>query len=462
MMVRRLIFALPLVALTLSGCDFAPHYVRPAAPVPQAFPTGGLVYPAASSQKPGLAWQALVSDERLRALITRALADNRDLRQAVANVASARAQYRSQRSNLFPTIGADASASITGKDSSGRNSYSTTLGFSAFEIDLFGRQRDLTRAAFETYLASDAGARSARITLVAELATAWATFAADSDLLAVAKDTVASAGRSLELTRELDRAGLIGKLDVNQAETIEAQARSDVENYSTQVEQDRNALQLLVGSPVDPAELPRSLAEIESALAVAPAGLSSDILLQRPDVLQAEHQLQSANANIGAARAAFFPNITLTSGLGFASTALSAMFTGGAFAWQVAPSATMPIFGGPTGANLAYAKAQRDYYLAGYEKAIQSAFRDVSNALARRGTIDRQRAAQRQFVQASEKSLTLSTAQYKAGIASYLTTLTSQRTLYAARQSEIATILADFSNRVDLYSAVGADDPAVR
>jgi multidrug efflux system outer membrane protein len=461
MMMRRILFTLPLLAIGLSGCDFAPHYIRPAAPVPTTLPSGG-VYPAASDQKPGLAWQALVSDERLRGLITKALADNRDLRQAVANVASARAQYRSQRSNLFPTIGASSSASITGKDSSGRNSYSATLGFSAFEIDLFGRQRDLTRAAFETYLASDAGARSARITLVAELATAWVTFAADSDLLAVARDTAASAGRTLELTRELDRAGLIGKLDVNQAETVEAQARSDIENYSTQVEQDRNAIQLLLGSPVDATQLPRSLAEIESAIAVAPAGLSSDILLQRPDVLQAEHQLESANANIGAARAAFFPNITLTSGLGFASTALSAMFTGGAFAWQAAPSATMPIFGGPTGANLAYAKAQRDYYLAGYEKAIQSAFRDVTNALARRGTIDRQRAAQRQFVQASETSLTLSTAQYKAGIASYLTTLTSQRTLYAARQSEIATILADFSNRVDLYSAVGADDPAVR
>lgn len=462
MMIRPIVFALPLGALALSGCDFAPRYVRPGAPVPPSFPSGGGVYPVASDQKPGLAWQTLVSDVRLRALITQALADNRDLRQAVANVASARAQYRAQRSNLFPTIGADASASVSGKDSSGNNSYSATLGFSAFEIDLFGRQRDLTRAAFETYLASDAGARSARITLVAELATAWVTFAADSDLLAVAKDTVSSAGRSLELTRELDRAGLIGKLDVNQAETIEAQARSDVENYATQVEQDRNAVQLLVGSPVDATNLPRSLAEIETALAAAPAGLSSDILLQRPDVLQAEHQLQSANANIGAARAAFFPNITLTSGIGFASTALSSLFTGGAFAWQVAPSATTPIFGGPTGANLAYARAQRDYYLAGYEKSIQSAFRDVSNALARRGTIDRQRIAQRQFVQASETSLTLSTAQYKAGIASYLTALTSQRTLYSARQSEIATILADFTNRVDLYSAVGADDPATR
>lgn len=275
----------------------------------------------------------------------------------------------------------------------------------------------------------------------------------------MADDTAKSAGRSLELTRELDRAGLIGKLDVNQAETVEAQAAADVQNYTTQVAQDKNALQLLVGSPIDEAGLPRSLAEVEPTIAIPPAGLSSAVLLQRPDVLQAEHQLQGANANIGAARAAFLPTITLTSALGFASTALSSLFTGGAFGWTVAPSATLPIFGGTNQGNLAYAKAQRDYYLAGYEKAIQTAFRDVSDALARRGTIDRQRAAQRRLVRASEQSLTLSTAQYRAGIASYINTLTSQRTLYSARQGEVAVILADLSNRAALYSAIGADDP---
>jgi multidrug efflux system outer membrane protein len=456
---RAALLALPLLAL--AGCDLAPHYGRPAAPIPQALPTGG-VYPVATAGTPGMAWQTLVADERLRALIVRALADNRDLRQAVADVASARAQYRGQRSNLLPTLGATTSANITRGRGSGANNfdtYSATAGFNAFSIDLFGRQRNLTRAAFETYLASDAGARAARITLVAELATAWATYAADLDLLGVARDTVASASRALDLTRELDRAGLIGKLDVNEAETVQAQAEADVERYTTQVAQDRNALQLLAGSPIDDASLPRSLAEIESVIAVPPAGLSSDILLQRPDVLEAEHRLKGANANIGAARAAFLPNITLTSALGFASTALSGLFTGGAFGWSVAPSATVPIFGGPTGANLDYAKAQRDFYLAGYEQAIQAAFRDVSDALARRGTIDRQRAAQRRLVQASQQSLTLSTAQYKAGIASYLTTLTAQRQLYAARQNEVATVLADLTNRVDLYSALGSDDP---
>jgi multidrug efflux system outer membrane protein len=460
MMRPAALLALPLLAL--AGCDLAPRYGRPGAPIPLALPSGG-TYPAATDQAPGLVWKTLVSDERLRGLVVRALADNRDLRQAVADVASARAQYRAQRSALLPTIGPTTSASLTrGRSSGGNNfdTYSATAGFSSFTIDLFGRQRNLTRAAFEQYLASDAGARSARITLVAELATAWVTYAGDLDLLAVAKDTAASAGRTLELTRELDRAGLIGKLDVNEAETVQAQAEADVENYTTQVAKDRNALQLLVGSPVEDATLPLSLAEIDRAIAVPPAGLSSEILLQRPDVLEAEHQLKGANANIGAARAAFLPNITLTSALGFASTALSSLFTGGAFGWSVAPSATMAIFGGPNGANLAYANAQRDYYLAGYEKAIQSAFRDVSDALARRGTIDRQRAAQARLVQASQQSLTLSTAQYKAGVASYLTTLTAQRQLYSARQSEVATVLADLTNRVDLYSAIGSDDPA--
>jgi multidrug efflux system outer membrane protein len=460
-MMRRLALTLPLVALGLSGCDLAPRYVRPALPVPPALPSGG-IYPDSASQPAGMAWRTLVTDERLRGLITRALADNRDLRQAVANVASARAQYRSQRSALLPTIGPTASASLNrGRDANAGNfeTYSATLGFSSFELDLFGRLRNLSKAAFETYMASDAGARSARITMVSELTTAWITYAADTDLLNVAKDTVVSAGRSAELTRELDRAGLIGKLDVNQAETVLAQAQSDVERYTTQVAQDRNAIMLLVGSAVEDASLPRSLAEIDPAIAVPPAGLSSEVLLQRPDVLEAEHQLRSANANIGAARAAFLPRISLTAAAGFVSPALSSLFSGGTFGWSASPSATLPIFGGPNGANLAYAKAQRDYYLAGYEKAIQSSFRDVSDALARRGTIGRQRAAQSRLVQASAQSLTLSTAQYRAGITAYLNTLTNQRQLYTARQGEVAVVLADLSNRVDLYSAIGADDP---
>lgn len=455
---RLAIGTLPLAALALAGCDLAPHYARPASPIPAALPSGG-VYPTATDQPPGLAWNTLILDERLRPLIVRALADNRDLRQTVANVAAARAQYRGQRSALFPTLDTGASANVTGGRRNTINSYSADVGFSAFQIDLFGRQRNLTRAAFEQYLATDAGARSVRITLVGDIANAWITYAADMDRLAVARDTTASASRSLAITSELDRAGLVSKLDVNEAQTVLSQAEADVEAYSTQVAQDRNALQLLVGSPIEDAALPASLAEIDRAIAVPPAGLSSTILVQRPDVIEAEHQLKAANANIGAARAAFLPTITLTSALGFASTALSSLFTGGAFGWSVSPSATLPIFGGTNVANLAYARAQQDFYLAGYERAIQAAFRDVSDALARRGTIDRQRIAQRRLVEASQQSVTLSTAQYRAGISSYLNTLTAQRQLYAARQSEVSTVLADLSNRVALYTAIGSDDP---
>jgi len=457
---KRAAFALTALPLLLAGCDLAPHYNRPAAPVPPRWPEGG-VYPAAVDQAPGMAWRTLITDDRLRTLVVRALADNRDLRATVASVASARAQYRVQRSALLPTVAASGNASINGgRGAADVNNYSATIGFSAFEVDLFGRQRNLSRAAFEQYLATDAGARAARITLVAETANAWATYAADSDLLAIARDTAATARRALDLNQELDRAGLVSKLDVRQAETVLAQANSDIESYTTQVAQDRNAIELLVGGPVADDLLPASLSEIDSRYAVAPAGIASSVLLQRPDVLEAEHQLKAANANIGAARAAFFPTISLTTALGAASTALSELFTGGAFGWSVAPSATLPIFGGSRGGNLAYAKAQRDYYLASYEGAIQSAFRDVADALARRGTIDRQRASQRELVVASERTLTLANAQYRAGIAGYLDTLTAQRSLYAARQSEVATILTDLTNRVALYSALGADNPA--
>ena len=456
---RRTLAALIALPALLAGCDFAPHYNRPAAPVPPRWPEGG-TYPAAVDQAPGMAWRTLIGDQRLQTLVVRALADNRDLRATVASVASARAQYRVQRSALLPTIGANANATVNGgRGAADVNSYTANLGFSAFEIDLFGRQRDLSRAAFEQYLATDAGARAARITLVAETANAWATYAADSDLLAIARDTQATAQRALQLTNELDRAGLIGKLDVHEAETVLAQANSDIESYTTQIAQDRNAIELLVGSPVADDLLPRSLGEIDKSFAVAPAGIASTVLLQRPDVLEAEHQLKAANANIGAARAAFFPTISLTTAVGAASTALSSLFTGGALGWSVAPSATLPIFGGARHGNLAYAKAQRDYYLATYEHAVQGAFRDVADALARRGTIDRQRTAQRQLVVSNERSLTLANAQYRAGIAGYLDTLTAQRSLYAARQSEVGTILADLTNRVTLYSALGSDDP---
>lgn len=454
-MIRTFLSAASL--LVLAGCNMAPTYVRPEMPVPASLPSGEAYAPAQAGEKAGLPWTQLVSDTRLHTVIERALANNRDLRVAIANIQSARAQYKVQRAAQLPTLTADAAASFTRQNDARQNSYSADLGFSAFEIDLFGRVRNLTQSALETYLATEEGARSTRITLIAETATAYATMAADQELLALSRETQASAQRTLDLTRSLNTAGLAGKLDVHQAETTVEQAASDVAANITQVAQDRNALDLLVGAPVEDALLPQSLDSLIAGVAKVPAGLTSDILLQRPDVLQAEHQLKAANADIGAARAAMFPTISLTSAIGVASSALSSLFTGGGFAWSASPSASLPIFGGPNRGNLEYSKAQRDLYVAQYEKAVQTAFQEVADGLARAGTIDAQQAAQRRLVTASQRAYDLADQRYRSGIDTFLTALTSQRSLYSARQSAIATDLALVSNRVLLYRVIGAD-----
>ena len=444
-------------AILLTGCNMAPTYVRPPPPVPTTLPTGEAYAPAVQVTTPGLPWTTLVSDTRLRTVIERALTNNRDLRAALANVQSARAQYRVQRAAQLPTITGDASASFTRQDDARRNNYSADIDFSAFEIDLFGRVRNLSQSALESYLATEEGARSTRIALIAETAIAYATLAADQELLAVSRDTLANAQRTLALNNSLNGAGLSGKLDVYQAQTIVEQAASDVASNVTQVAQDRNAIDLLVGAPVEAALLPVSLNALAAGIGKAPAGLSSDMLLLRPDVSQAEHQLKAANADIGAARAAMFPRISLTSAIGLASAALSSLFTGNAFAWSAAPSASLPIFGGPARGNLEFSKAQRDVYLAQYEKAVQTAFREVADALAREGTIDAQSQAQARLLIASQRAYDLAQQRYRSGIDTFLTALTSQRSLYSARQSAIATQLALVSNRVSLYRAIAAD-----
>ena len=452
---RRL---LPLsLSITLTACNLAPAYERPAAPVPPAWPNGSAYSAALPTEKAGLPWTALVGDERLRTIINRALINNRDLRITLANVLAARAQYRIQRAAQMPPVTADANATLTRRNDQRQDSYSADIGFSAFEIDLFGRLRNLSESALQSYLASQEGARAARIALVAETASAYATLAADQQLLAVARATRSSAERTLALTRSLNGVGLSGKLDVHQAETIVEQARSDVAAAVTQVAQDRNALDLLAGAPVEEALLPLSLSTLISTTAQVPAGISSDVLLQRPDVLQSEHQLQAANANIGAARAAMFPKISLTSAIGVASSALSSLFTGGAFSWTAAPSASLPIFGGGVKANIEFSKAQQQAAIASYENAIQSAFREVADALARGGTIGEQQRAQQALAVSNENAYALSEQRYRAGIDPFLTTLVNQRSLYSARRGAIATDLELLLNRISLYRAIGAD-----
>ena len=457
---RRLSLAPLALATLLAGCDLAPHYVRRSPAAPSQWPQGA-AYGPRQPGTPGMPWRTLFADPKLRQVIEQALADNRDLRASLASVAEARAQYHVERSYQLPTIAAGGDASITRgirSSSLNSNSYDANVGMSSFEIDLFGRLKNQSKEAFETYLSTESGMRSTRLSIVAETATAYATLASDMDLLTIARDTVASSQRSLKLTQSLFNAGLASAGEVQSAITVVEQAKSDVANDTTLVAQDRNALELLVGAPVADALLPTSLAELDAGVGIVPAGLSSDVLLQRPDVLEAEHNLKSADAAIGAARAAFFPTITLTSAVGVASSALSSLFTGGALNWNVAPSASVPLLGGTNKGNLQYARAERDYDLAQYEKAVQSAFKDVADALARRGTITDQRTAQDRLVAASAKAYALAEAQYRAGTGAFLDALTDQRTLYAAQQTRVSTLLTDIGNRIALYEAIGSDD----
>jgi outer membrane protein, multidrug efflux system len=448
-------------ATALAGCDMAPKYVRSVSDfVPTEWPQGA-AYATEPAGAAGMPWRELVNDAKLRQVIEQALARNQDLAAAVANVQMARAQYRTQRSYQAPTVAANAGATVqrtlsgTGQETT---QFTGNVGISGFEIDLFGRLKNLSRQAFEQYLASESGARSTRFTIVAETATAYATLAADRELLTVAKQQVESGERTVKLTDRLHDVGLVSGSDVADAQTILAQAKADVESYTSQVAQDRNALELLTGGPVADTLLPTGLADLDTAIANVPAGLSSNALLDRPDVVEAEHQLKGANANIGAARAAFFPTISLTSLVGVASTALSKLFDGSSTTWSATPSVSLPILGGTNRGNLEYARAQSDYYLATYRKAAQTAYREVADGLARRGTIVRQREAQRDLVTAATKSYSVADARYKQGIDSFLTALVAQRTLYAARQAEVSLKLTDIANRITLYQAIGSDD----
>lgn len=459
--------ALPLLALSLlSACSLEPRYVRPEPAIPQGWPVGDAALKANEAQLASLSYREVFRDPKLSAIIERALANNQDLRAAVANVEGARGLYRVQRADLLPAI--DASASVTRRDtgngnSNGNNSGATTnytanIGTSAFEIDLFGRVRSLSNAALQTYFATEAASRATRLTLVADVADAYYTLAADRTLLAIAKDTVANAERSVTLTRARLTGGVAPRTDLRQAETILSTAQADVANLTTIVQQDRNALDLLVGAPVADADLPVSIDSVDGMIVPVPAGIDSGILLRRPDVLEAEYQLKSANARIGAARAAFFPRISLTGIAGFASTALDSLFKDGSFSYTVTPSATLPIFDfGANKGNLAYAKAQAEAATANYQRTIQAAFRDVADALARRATIEDQTGAQVRLEAAARDTAMLTDARYRGGVDSFLSSLDAQRTFYSARRSLTAAKLLRLNNLVDLYRSVGGD-----
>jgi multidrug efflux system outer membrane protein len=466
------------VAAAFGACSLMPAYQQPAAPVPAVYPAG----PATGATGPTAAdigWQDFFADAQLRELIALALANNRDLRVAVLNIEQARAQYRIQSAELLPHLAANASSSLsrtpadlstTGQAGIFRQ-YGVNLGVSSWELDFFGRLGSLKAQALEQFLATEEARRSTHISLVAEVASDYLTLLADTDRLALAQRTLQSQSASYALTKRTSEVGLASALTLRQAQTSVESARADVARYSGQLAQDRNALALLVGAPlppslagpstavadaIDTAAAATALPDTLNALPDLAPGLPAELLQRRPDILQAERQLRAANANIGAARAAFYPSISLTADAGTASSALSGLFKGGAGSWSFAPQISLPIFNaGSNQANLDVARVSRDIDVAQYEKAIQTAFREVADALALRQTLQRQIEAQNALVDASADSYRLSEARFRRGTDSYLQVLDAQRSLYAAQQDLIGTRLSRVSNLVTLYKALG-------
>ncbi len=446
-----------LLALLLGGCvNLAPDYQRPAAPVAAQWPGAA---PAGASQA-DVDWREFFVDARLRDTVARALANNRDLRVAALNVEYQRAQYRIQRAELFPAVSASAEGTRQRALSDGTTAvssqYSVGLGVSSYELDLFGRLRNLKDAALEDYLALEQTRRSTQISLVAEVASAWMTLAADQQLLKLARDTHASQQKTYELVQRSHGLGGESGLSLAQARSTVESARAEAASYASQVEQDRNALELLVGERLADSLLPGDTGLDAALLVTVPAGLPSSLLQRRPDVLAAEHTLKAANADIGAARAAFFPSVSLTASGGSASGELSGLFKSGSRAWSFAPSISLPIFdAGSNQAGLDAAKITRDIDVANYEKALQTAFSEVADALSVRSHINERLDAQRELTAATDKSYDLSLALYKQGSDSFLEVLDAQRSLYSAQQTLISLELAEQVNRVTLYKVLG-------
>lgn len=455
-------------AALVSGCSLIPDYERPASPVPAAWPQGpGYAATAAGTAAGPLwtdtAWKTFFVDPGLQGLIERALSDNRDLRAAALAVQQARAAYRVTEADRLPTVDgsgsetlarAPGSLSRTGQAETTRT-YTAQLGVTAFEIDLFGRVGSLNQKALEQFLATEEARSATQISLIAEVAGAYLTLLGDRKLLALTEETLRSRERSLNLIRQSFQRGVGSELDVAQALSSVETARAARHRYQRAVEQDKNALALLIGGPLD---VDGPVADLDRLRLVEdlPPGVPSDVLLRRPDVAQAEHALKAANADIGAARAAFFPKISLTAAFGSAGAALTDLFAAGSGAWSFAPAVSLPIFdGGRNQANLESAEAERSIAVARYEKAIQTAFREAADGLAAKGALNDQLKAQTALVAAGRTSLNLSQARYDRGIDSYLNVLDSQRSLYAAQQEQVAIQVARLTNLVALYKALG-------
>jgi multidrug efflux system outer membrane protein len=469
---KRTVLLLLGVALVPAGCNFAPQYGRPEAPVPAAWPSGP-AYPHAPAAThaplaPDLDWQEFFTDEKLQKLIETALQNNRDLRLAALNVELARSLYGIQRAQLLPTVEAVASGnlqrlpadlSVSGETGT-LEQYRAHFGVFSWEPDFFGRIRNLAARALEEYLATEQARRSAQILLVSSVANAYLVLAADRESLALAQTTLTTQQDVYDLVKRRYDRGLTPELDLYRVQTQVDTARGDVARFTQVVARDENALNLLLGSVAPGELLPTDLGGVTPPREIS-AGVSSEVLLRRPDVLGAESLLRAAYADIGAARAAFFPSITLTGTAGTASAELSGLFGAGSGAWTFVPQAVMPIFDPRIWSGLEITEVQRQSTVAGYERAIQNAFREVADALAVQGTVGRQVSAQESLVHAVAETYRLSNIRYDKGIDSYLSVLDAQRSLYAAQQGLVALHLVKLTNQVRLYAVLGGgSDPS--
>ncbi|MEO5736087.1 MAG: efflux transporter outer membrane subunit [Variovorax sp.] len=461
---KKLIPTLLAAALLATGCSLIPTYERPAAPVPTVFP-GDPAQPAGPAAA-SVPWQGFFTDPRLAKLIDTALANNRDLRVSVLNIEQARAQFQVQRSALFPAVGLTGSGSRSSPNAfqafdsslgSVSSQYSVNLGITAWELDFFGRIRSLKENALGQYLATEESRKAAQISLIASVANGWLTLLADEELLDITRQTLTTREDTLRLTKMRFDNGVSSEIDFQLANSLTETARATYAQQQRTRLQDENALALLLGAPV-PTEALAGARGLAGATPMpdVPAGLPSDLLIERPDIRAAEQQLIAANANIGAARAAFFPKVSLTTSVGTASTQFSGLFDSGTKAWSFAPQITLPIFdAGRNQANLDSARAGREIAVAQYEKSIQSAFREVGDALAGRVTLGEQARALRATADAEAVRYKLADLRYRNGIASSLDLLDSQRSLFTAQQAAVQVQLQLLQNQVVLYKTLG-------
>jgi outer membrane protein, multidrug efflux system len=460
-----------LCAAALCACSLDPVYQRPASPAATAWPTGAAYERVASATSTAgaqpatpaapfaadVGWREFFKDPRLQELIALALDHNRDLRVAALQVAEYEAQYRITRAELAPTIDAGGSISNARSDGAVSRTDTVSVGTTSWEIDFFGRLRSLKRQALENYLSTEASRTSTQLSLVADVATDYLQLLSDEALLKVTSDTATADQSTYNLTVSMMKIGSASLQDVREAQTSLASARASVASYTRAVAQDRNNLVAEIGCPLpDDLGTGPTLLESDAMFADIDAGVPSDLLTRRPDIIEAEHTLKAANANIGAARAAFFPKIELTASAGTASTSLSLLFKASTGAWTFAPSITMPIFDyGSNKASLDVAKIEKDIDVADYEKAIQTAFKEVSNALAGRATYVDQVEADHDYVKSAQDYYDLAQARYRTGTDSFLTLLTAQRTLYTAQEQLVTDQLSKLSNMVTLYKVLG-------